>query len=180
MGICLNACRCGVWKPPHKSIQPIFYRYLLPSLCLLVWKHHKGDSLSSHQKSILRTKDDSTLRGKLSPNEEFVFRFIYTDRKRMRKRNFFFDLCRCSICTLDWILWFYLEEISLSISLSLKGCVQTARHQHRFYLCRHWHLHKGFETQLCRCRCQCWYEHVHTILYNPFFIGVGQCEHTIM
>ena len=34
-------------------------------------------------------------------------------------------------------------------------------------------------VSLCWCRCR--YEHLHTILYNPFFIGVavGQCEHII-
>ena len=31
------------------------------------------------------------------------------------------------------------------------------------------------------CVCVGQYEHLHTILYNPFFIGVGvgQCEHSI-
>ena len=47
-------------------------------------------------------------------------------------------------------------------------CVQTARHRDRY---------NHYITQ--------WYEHLHTILYNPFFIGlgvcviVGQCELTM-
>ena len=31
--------------------------------------------------------------------------FIYTKRKRTRKRIFFFDLCCCSMLTLKWILY---------------------------------------------------------------------------
>ena len=38
---------------------------------------------------------------------------------------------------------------------------------------------KPIDNGLCRCLCQC--EHLHTIPYNPIFIGLGlcQCEHTL-
>ena len=34
-----------------------------------------------------------------------VLRFIYTERKQMGKRILFFDLCYCSMWTLNWILY---------------------------------------------------------------------------
>ena len=72
------------------------------------------------------------------------------------------------------------STLTLGVNGSL-WCVHTARHRHR-----HRHRDRQIVTVL-NCMVvsvQC--EHLNTILYNPFFIGVciglgvGQCEHTFM
>ena len=44
---------------------------------------------------------------------EYLLRFIHTEWKRTR--NFFFDLSRCSMWTLNWILYEHLEAMSLHL-----------------------------------------------------------------
>ena len=62
-------------------------------------------------------------------------------------------------------------------------CVHTVRHRHRDQD-RYNHYRSQWESVFISVSVQ--YEHLHTILYNPFFIGVcvcvsvWQCERIIM